>query len=316
MTRHPATRPSANRAREVLARFGVDMEEAHRSGTSASNEVWLAERIVLRISQGPGSTLRREAALASILPADVGYPEVLGHGVDDGREWMVTSRLPGRNLEEAWPDLDAGGRVDAVTDLWRRLRAIHRTDVERARALGCTATPFYALAEADAARLMGWLTDQGMVDEVLGRRLREMLEEMFRAMRLVPPALAHTDAGPHNSVWSGSHAVPVDFEFACVAPADLDLENVLRCLSFQSGPDPSAQLADLAADLLSRPGARTRLWGYAVLRDLWGLRLWLRNARTTNDVERWGGDPDDYRTWGPWLHLRRHANRTSWLADL
>lgn len=316
MTRHPQTRPSTTPAREVLARFGVDIEEAHRSGTSASNEVWLAERIVLRLSLGPGSSLRREAALASILPADVGYPEVLGHGVDDGREWVVTSRLPGRNLEEAWPDLDAARREDAITDLWTRVRAIHRTDVERARALGCTATPFYALAEADAARLLGGLTDQGLVDDVLGRRLREMLAEMFHAMRLVPIALAHTDAGPNNCVWTGTHAVPVDFEFACVAPVDLDLENVLRCLSFQSGPDPTGRLVEEAADLLSRPGARTRLWGYAVLRDLWGLRLWLRNAQTSSDIERWGGDPEDFRTWGPWLHLRGHANRTSWLADL
>ena len=316
-------------ARELLARFGADLTHAARPDHGWSNEVWIAEHVVVRLSRGADGSMPREAALASILPAEVGYPAVLGYGTVRGVEWMAAERLPGSNLGEVWPRLDQAARTRAVEDLWTRLRAVHRTDVDRARALGCTSTPFYALDENAASTLLRSLTDLGALEPALSRRLGEILERGFRAMALVPRVLSHTDAGPHNTVWSDpgsdasgsdgsrsdSQAVPVDFEFACVAPADLDLEHLLRTLSFDPGPDPSGYLLGLADDLLTAPGAPTRLWAYAVLRDLWGLRGWWRTAQARGDLATWGADAGDLRTWAPWLHLDGHVHRTSWLAD-
>jgi aminoglycoside phosphotransferase len=304
-------------ARQLLAAHGARIEDATRPVHSQSNEVWLSERVVLRLSRAADGSLVREAALAAILPAAVGYPRILGHGVGDGHEWIVTTRLPGTNLEESWPALDDAARARAVEDLWQRLRAVHRTDVDRARALGCTTTPFYTLDEREARRQLAELTDRGAVDSAVHGRLRDMLDAMFQALARVPVVLTHTDAGPHNTVWDGRQAVPVDFEFACVAPADLDLEHLLRTVFSQpGGPRAAGRVVDSAADLLKLPGARARLRGYAVLGDLWGLHRWLRHAEATGSLDLWGADADDIHTWAPWRDLHAHADGTSWLADL
>jgi aminoglycoside phosphotransferase len=313
--------PEADRlyatARQLLATYGVRIEDATRPVHSQSNEVWLCERLVLRLSRAADGSLSREAALTAILPAAVGYPRVLGHGVGEGHEWIVTARLPGANLEESWPALDNAARGRAVEDLWERLRALHRTNVDQARALGCTPTPFYALDETAARRQVDELADRDVIDRTVHGQLCGMLDAMFRALTGVPVVLTHTDAGPHNTVWDGERAVPIDFEFACVAPADLDLEHLLRTVFAQpEGPRAAQRVVNQAADLLRPPGARDRLWGYAVLADLWGLHHWLRHAAKTGDPAIWGADADDIRTWAPWLHLHAHANRTSWLAEL
>lgn len=301
-------------ARRVLATFGADLEQASRPATSASNEVWLADEIVLRMSRGNDGSLRRESALASILPTEVGYPTVVGYGVESGYEWMVTERLPGTNLVEAWSTLDVATRRRAVDDLWARLSALRHVDVECARELGFTRTPFYALCWGSATELLGSLTGPGSpIGRTTAARIETILEHTFAAMAGVPLALVHSDAGPHNTVWSGSRSIPVDFEFASVAPMDLELESLFRTLSMLPGPDVSGHLAEHTHALLTRPGARERLQGYALLRDLWVLRGWLRN-----DPTRRRSPNDDAEIWDLWeaLRLHGHADGTSWLARL
>jgi aminoglycoside phosphotransferase len=307
-------------ARCVLARYGADLADAARPEHSASNEVWLAEQVVIRVSRAPDGSLRREAELATILPAVVGYPVVHEVGHNAHVEWMVTERLPGTNLEESWPDLDGTTRSNAVVDLWTRLLAVHQTDARRARSIGSdsASTPFSALDESEASGRLAWLASEGAVEPDLRDVLADMLDQMIRAIPLVPLVLSHTDAGPHNAVWTGRAAIPLDFEFASVAPADLDLESMLRTLAILQGPEVSDKLVSQASGMLAAPGARSRLWGYAILRDLWGLRGWLRHVRSNGDVEQWSPASvrDDIHSWAPWLHLRAHADRTSWLAGI
>lgn len=166
------------------------------------------------------------------------------------------------------------------------------------------------------AVLLDWLLRNGGNEPSVHRRLAEMLDRMFRAIPAAPVVVCHTDAGPHNTVWDGAAAVPIDFEFACPAPADLDLEHVLRTVTSQAGLESAPALVELAADLLVRPLVRTRLWGYAVLRDLWGLHSWLRGALAGSDPRQWGAPAEDMHTWEPWLNLHAHAAGTSWLAEL
>lgn len=296
-------------AQRVLARFGSSLAEAERSPDGQSNMVWLAPSVVLRMGPkqaGRDGSLLREAALAALLPGEAGYPAVLGSGLLDGWEWVVAERLPGDNLVTAWPSLDDASRCAALADLWARLAAIHRTDIVQARRLGCTTTPFYALEPQRAARQLRVCREAGAVDTALAGAIERVLGSMYRALAGVPLALAHTDAGAANTVWDGRHAVPIDYEFACVAPVDLDVENMAR--SFAAEPDSpfSRQLAQLARAELARNRARERLLGYAVLRDVWGLTKWLGNAI--------GGD--DRETWQPLLNLRAHVAGTSWVARL
>lgn len=301
-------------ALRLLTDYGSSAEEATRSKHGYANEVWLGAGYVVHIKRGINGGLARAAAVARILPPEAGHPQVLDLGVTGGMEWMVSTRLPGENLEGVWASLNGPARINAVTDLWARLEAVHRTDLAAARALGCPATPFYALNERDARQLLDWLLLSAAIESTVHRQLEGILDRMFEALPEIAIALSHTDPGLHNTVWDGRNAVPIDFETASMAPADLDVECLLRTIALQAGPDPATALLE-TADLLARPGAAARLWGYAVLRDMWGLRRWISRARD-GDLHEPGADPHDLRTWMPLLNLQAHAVRTSWLADL
>jgi len=231
-------------------------------------------------------------------PVEVGYPDLLGSGTQDGYEWTATRRLPGRNLRECWADLDVSQQIRALADLWVRLEAVHRIDPTCLPAL--PPTPFYAL-DLDVAR-----RQLRSLSTVIGPELRTRLDDMIRAgfaaMADVPQCLVHTDAGTGNTVWDGEHAIPVDFEFACLGPADLDLENIGRSLASDQ-PELLTAFGEQAHDLLLRPGAATRLAAYAVLRDLWALQGWVTNWPERRNVD----------TWGPMCNLHAHAAGTSWV---
>ncbi|MGW5362935.1 nucleotidyltransferase domain-containing protein [Actinopolymorpha pittospori] len=295
------------RVDQILARFATSTDRATRIPFAQSNEVWLAEGIVVRMGRLGRNSLSREVALAPAIPAEVGYPEVLDHGILDGHEWMVSVRLPGQNLHEAWPHLQPTARKEALADLWARLRILHTTDIVAARAAGCTSTRYYDLDPARAHTGLAALVRRGVLDVPTGNRLAELLSEAFEAMSLVPLALNHTDAAPGNAVLTPTgHAIPIDLESACVAPADLDLENLFRYLHFMADRATAVHLANRAADLLNQPGAEARLRGYAILRDLWALRRWFRQARDTTDLS----------TCAPIHRLHSHATGKSWLPDI
>ncbi|MBM7786930.1 phosphotransferase family protein [Tenggerimyces flavus] len=288
-------------ADQVLARFGSGVDRAVRVAFAYSNEVWLTDDVVVRIGH-----FDREIALAPLIPPGVGYPALVDHGEVDGWSWMASERIPGENLgQEAWPQLSDDLSTRAVLDLWARVRVLHTTELAAARRAGCTTTPFYALDPADAARQLEEVA--GVLGGRLTARLRSMLDDLFAAMAGQPLVLAHTDASVSNAVWTpDERAIPVDLEFACVAPEDLDLEHLFRTLDEVNAPTTSAALAEVTSDLLARPGAGTRLRGYAVLRDLWSLRAWVRST--------------DFRTEAdagfPLTQLRRHAAGTSWLEEV
>lgn len=301
-------------AGRVLARFAVSESPVARLERGDSNLVWTTDDLVLRMSASPGSrNLIREAQLSELLPEPVGYPRVVGSGVEEGHEWIVTERIDGEQLEAKWATMSEESRVIAVESLWDRLEWVRRTDVARARAIGCTNTPFYALDEEAAAAQLNQSGESGAVDSQMQESLKLLLERSFAAMKGVPVALNHTDAGLHNTMWTGLEAIPIDFEFACLGPVDLDLEMLVRQLLPYQSSMLSTKLVELAQDHLARSGARDRLIGYAVLRDLWALLLWLRYADSYGPGRRW--PPEDIEQWDPWLRLRQHAQGRSLLIE-
>lgn len=129
------------RAKRVARSLGLEGDST-RHGDGWSNSVWLYPDVVIRVAASPGpGTLHREAYLASRLPAEVGYPQLLGHGVIDGHEWMTQVRLPGDNLAAVWNELDSANRSFAVADLWTRLAHVRHADMT---GLVQPPTPLYA----------------------------------------------------------------------------------------------------------------------------------------------------------------------------
>jgi scyllo-inosamine 4-kinase len=296
-------------ASRILARFGQDIESATRPGESQSNEVWIAGDVVLRLGAEPGrGSLAFEARLANLLPPEVGYPRVLDSGFIEGHEYMVTSRLPGSNLESVWDEIGSAARVRAIEDLWARLEAVHRTPVDQARAIGATFTPFYSLDATAAGHQLERLLAEPALVGFPGHRLGEILEGGFVAMNRAGVCLSHTDASPGNVIWSDPYAVLIDFEFACITPMDLDLENL--CFHLLQDPDDAVRtrLHDLLSEPLADPGSRDRLQAYAVLRDIWRLNMWLdKAARSAEPLA-------DIDSWAPLVRLRQIASGSSWLS--
>ena len=300
-------------AKLILSRFGEDPEAATRPHTalSQSNEVWIASAVVLHLgaTPGPGSLLF-EAQLAKLLPPEVGYPQVLDSGVIEGHEFRVTRRLPGENLESVWQQIGSAARVRALDDLWARLEAVHHTPVDSALEISAVRTPFYALDPSVAHRQLGRLRAEAALGDFPGERLEKILEAGFSAMTGAVRVLSHTDASAGNAVWSDPHAVLIDFEFACVTPADLDLENLSFYLLQDPDPTVRMRLLDLMSNALATLGSRDRLRAYAVLRDIWRLNLWLDKAARSAEM------PTDIDSWAPLVRLRELASGRGWLSGI
>jgi aminoglycoside phosphotransferase len=296
----PTDLPAERAASILLTEFGR-AAAVRRLEHGESNDVWTADDIVLRVAKTPGSSdLLAEADIAAGLEPAVGYPAVLGCGRHDRHEWMAMRRLPGRNLAAVWPTISPDERARAVSDLWTRLSAVHRTDTRCVRPLPLT--PFYRL-DHDAA--VGDLDGLDVLDDGTHRTLRDVLRVGFDAMAGEPIVLNHTDAGPGNAVWDGKHAIPIDFEFASLGPADLDIENVARSLTHLV-PDGLPLFQPLIRDQVATPAGMARLRSYAVLRDTWAVSKWIANAPERRNIQQWG----------PVRNLHAHARGTSWVSSL
>ena len=99
------------RARRALRQAGVDDRMALERVPHTLNEVWYAGPYVLRISASPVSRrLEHEANVAAVLPIEVLYPHVVGHGRGPVGEWLLLRRAPGRPLSRTWGEMSDSER--------------------------------------------------------------------------------------------------------------------------------------------------------------------------------------------------------------
>src|SRR4029079_1659491 len=66
-----------------------------------------------------------EVNVAGVLPNEVLYPHVLGHGRGPLGEWLLLQRVPGQPLSRTWPGMTDNERRRAVTQLADAMRALH-----------------------------------------------------------------------------------------------------------------------------------------------------------------------------------------------
>lgn len=220
------------RARKALSAVG--MADRHLTLLeSATNEVWAAGDVIVRVNRRTQARLRREAGIAAVLPPEVRYPEVLAAGTDAGEDWLVQRRVPGMPLVRCWPTLTVDERRRAVTEVIAALRALHATaepvglphagEPPQLLQPGAHATDPVCAALARAMELPH--VDAGALRDAVGwvRTTRAALDP-FEA-----PTLVHGDLHFQNVLWDGEHVTAMlDLEFARAAPPDLDLDVLLR----------------------------------------------------------------------------------------
>lgn len=225
------------RARQALEEAGLPLDLVLERASSVNNEVWLSDRYAVRINRRPNQRLRREAAIGPLLPSEVGYPAVEAYGGQLGKDWLIVHRVPGRPLSRCWPTMTRDERRRAVGQITDKLRALHQFDCPD------------DVPEVDAPQLLGRHTfravdpllvalDQAAslphVDPLLIDQVRAMVLDTCSAIEPYDqPTFIHGDLTFENVLWDGQGVTALlDFEFSREAPADVDLDVLLRFCAF------------------------------------------------------------------------------------
>jgi aminoglycoside phosphotransferase (APT) family kinase protein len=225
------------RAMQALDAAGLPRPARLESASSVTNEVWLAGDYVVRINRRVDGRLRREAALAKYLPPELGYPGVAGYGGRQGADWLIVRRVPGTVLARCWPSMPVADRRAAICQLARKLKALHATRAPKglppidgpqlleAGALAPALPLVHALERAAGMANV----DRGLIDAITA-----IVYEYAPALAPFNEAgLVHGDLTFENMLWDGrSITALLDFEWARGAPADVDLDVLLRMCAF------------------------------------------------------------------------------------
>jgi aminoglycoside phosphotransferase (APT) family kinase protein len=284
-------------AAAIFARHGVEFARAERAG-GWTNAVWLTETLVLRLSTSQeNENLLREARLATRFPAVVGYPLIVETGKTDGFAWSLAARLPGIPLGEAWEDLHWEERTTALQELWERAGGVHSVPVAEIPSFVPRRAWFNSTEAGEAEASLLRLTEAGIFAASESQVLRNALERFWCALPPSPCVLCHGDLTPGNALWHAGHVTSLlDFEFAVLAPIQLDLNHLIKLAfgpsqMFDSDRQGDIQfrraVKELALPLLTQAGSFDLLMGYAILLELWLLELWLAHPEGEGPLEQW-----------------------------
>lgn len=303
-------------AASIFSRHGIDFAAVQRAG-GWTNAVWMSDELVLRLSTKIEDTkLLQEARLATFFPPEVGYPKIVETGTTAGHAWMLAHKLPGRTLGDVWQDLDWQERLTALQGLWRRAQAVHTVPSADIAAMVPRRAWFNSNNPEEAEAGLSRLVNQGILTKPETHVLRAALARFWEALPAAPCALCHGDLTMDNAVWHAGQVIALlDFEFAVLAPVQLDLNHLVKCAF---GPDDAATdnpqtlqlpnaVKELALPVLAQPGSQALLMGYAILLELWLLELWLAHPEGEGPLEQWA----------PLLRLRSLADgRGGYLTSL
>lgn len=288
-------------AARVFERHNVDFLTAQREG-GWSNATWSAGGLVLRVAVATGTEhLRREAWLAAFLPPEVGYPPVVETGVTTGLEWMLTKRIAGRNLDDAWPTLDWEVRAAAIDQLWGRIQAIHSVDPDQIAARVPHESRFYAPDPEQAAQQLARLGRRNVLTCDQVAVLSTVLDHFWPALRGAPRVLNHGDLCRENALWHDGRVVGLlDLEYALLAPVELDLNELVRIAygppeTPDPLPDPDGSglerlrqtVGDIVVSTVSPTGGADRLFGFSLLLDMWVMEEYLSEWDGTEPYTDW-----------------------------
>jgi scyllo-inosamine 4-kinase len=127
------------------------------------------------------------------------------------------------------------------------------------------------------------------------------LDRFWTALPAAACVLNHGDLTLENALWHAGRVVSLlDFEFAVIAPAELDLNELVKCAfapgeHHESLPDPGGTglqqmqkvVAELAKPVIAHPGGKDLLMGYAILLEQWMLEDWLAHPEGEGPLEQW-----------------------------
>lgn len=303
-------------AASIFSRHGIEFADVLRAG-GWTNAVWMTDELVLRLSTKKGNiSLLQEARLSAFLPSEVGYPRDVETGTTAGYAWTLARKLPGRSLGEVWDDLHWEERVTALQGLWARVQDVHFVPCEEIATIVPRRAWFNSTNPEEAEASVTRLKKEGIFTKTEAVVLQDTLDRFWEALPTAPCVLCHGDLTMDNAVWyDGQVTALLDFEFAVMAPIQLDLNHLVKCAF---GPNdatmdmPESQqlrqaVKELALPILMQANSKALLAGYAILLELWLLELWLVHPEGEGPLDQWE----------PLRRLRSLANgKAGYLAPL
>jgi scyllo-inosamine 4-kinase len=99
-----------------------------------------------------------------------------------------------------------------------------------------------------------------------------------------------------NAMWhAGQVTALLDFEFAVLAPVQLDLNHLVKkafgpgnaATDIEEAQQLRQAVKELALPALEQPSGKALLAGYAILLELWLLEEWLAHPEGEGPLEQW-----------------------------
>jgi hygromycin-B 7''-O-kinase len=277
------------RAKHALQAASLDPHVPITRVSSVTNEVWLTADYVIRVNRRPDHRLRREAELGPLLPDVVRYPEVVAYGTGTGFDWLVLRRRPGDVLSRSWPTMAPAQRRFAIRQLAFLLRALHETrSPVGLDDLGAPQLLRGGQGNEPTAPLLVALERARSLENVDATVMNALIDIVRSTSRTLEPFdvpwLIHGDLTFENVLWDGEQITAlIDFEWSRAAPADLDLDVILRFCAFphlhvaddyasQTKPEDYEEVAwwlrEDYPSLFQFPHALERLRIYAIAFDI------------------------------------------------
>jgi aminoglycoside phosphotransferase (APT) family kinase protein len=229
------TRLSEARARQALRASGLPYRTRLERASSTNNEIYLSDRYVVRINTRPDQRLRREASLYPHFPHLSWTPAMVAVGGETGADYLIIERKPGVPLAHYWPRLSTEKRRQAIASLADHLRTIHAIptpdgiapiEVPPQLIEAGAAPPVRPLLEGIDRLATDPRADQGVISDA-----RDYVISTWPTLDGFDDGhLIHGDLTFENMLWDGrSVSAIIDFEWCRGAPADVDLDVLLRC---------------------------------------------------------------------------------------
>ncbi|MEY2426866.1 MAG: hypothetical protein QOI61_2438 [Actinomycetota bacterium] len=278
-----------------------------------SNEAWIGDEVVVRISPGrlTGSFAHEARVTPLVGAAGIPVPEVLGHGLvrdlgfEAAGEWIVSRRVQGITMAAAWPSLGAGERRQVGNELGTILSQLNSLEatigaprwlIESGDNLhNAYRKPTLVFAIIDAAASL-----PGAVSSIVAEA-RNFVAARYESVTAEPDVVIHGDAHGHNVMVENGHVVALlDWEGAHHGPATIELDMLLRYWanaddfpSFPGGPptgigpggglDAVDYIAETYPALFARPTLRAQLEFYDAYWQVHALLV----ARHFDDAPDW-----------------------------
>lgn len=283
------------RLERVRPQLPVDPGRRAQLVESNNNDVWKIADLYLRVAwRGDRTRLAREAALMQAVGGIVPVPEVVAVGGDHSLFWSISRAAPGRPLTDLCEPPFPDQLRPAMADLALRLRHLHAwspppevVDLMTSRP-GQDATDPIAVVGADIVplpipRAVALVQPLKRLDHVDGALVDAAIEKMAD---LSDVDVTSTGRIIHGDVYLGNVVVQggrisalLDFEFARLGPAELELISFVRAMDAERRrgivrPPLLDWLEQDYPELFAGPDLDRRLWLYALAYTLRHILFW------------------------------------------